>query len=292
MAALLTLPLRLSGIASIAPRYRALLCDVWGVLHDGLKPFAPAVDALQRFRGQGGVVLLLSNSPRLSSDIPAQLAHIGVPADTYDGIITSGDATKFLLERDHAGKRYFRIGPARDAGFFAALTLPGSGFEEADIIVCSGLVDDESETPADYQGLLVHALKRNLPFICVNPDIIVYKGEKQLYCAGALAQIYESMGGESIYAGKPHRPIYDLSFARLAQLKGINIERQAIVAVGDGLKTDILGAAAAGIGAVFVTAGIHEDELHHAPGEEDVLLADFLAQAGIQPDGVLHHLCW
>ncbi len=292
MAALLTLPLRLSGIARVAPRYRALLCDVWGVLHDGLKPFAPAVDALQRFRSQGGVVLLLSNSPRLSSDIPAQLAHIGVPADTYDGVITSGDATKFLLERDYAQKRYFRIGPERDAGFFSALGLRQARFEEADIIVCSGLVDDENETPADYQNQLMQALKRNLPFVCVNPDIIVHKGEKQLYCAGALAQIYETMGGESIYAGKPHRPIYDLSFARLAQIKGANIERQAIVALGDGLKTDILGATAAGIGAIFVTGGIHEDELHQLPGKEDVLLADFLAQAGIQPDGVLHHLCW
>jgi HAD superfamily hydrolase (TIGR01459 family) len=286
------LPPQLEGIRSLADSRRAIFCDIWGVVHDGVRPYNAAVDALRRFRHGGGAVILLSNAPRLSADVPAQLAHIGVPSDSYDGIVTSGDATCALLNQRHAGKRYVRLGPQRDGAFFSALDLKEVQLTDADLIVCSGLADDENETPDDYREFLIQALARDLLFVCANPDIVVDKGEKKLFCAGALAVRYEAMGGKTLYAGKPHRPIYELAFERLAAVLPSPCTPAAVIAIGDGLKTDILGAEAAGIEAILITGGIHAEELHAAHRDESELLEKFLEAGGIEPHAVMRLLRW
>ena len=275
-----TIPL-IDGLGALAGRYDAILCDIWGVLHNGRESFRPASDALVAFRRQGGSVILVSNAPRPNTPIREQVLALGVAPDAFDAIVTSGDVTIGLIaERGDAPVHH--IGPERDLSLFeAAAARTGArprlvGPEAASYVLCTGLFNDERETPADYAGRLAALAARRLPFVCANPDLVVHRGAVVIYCAGALAEAYEAIGGQAIYAGKPHAPIYEAALARIAAVRGGRIERARVLAIGDALRTDLAGAAAMGLDALFVADGIHRDELDGpgaAPGALERLFA-------------------
>ncbi|WP_244505535.1 TIGR01459 family HAD-type hydrolase [Methyloceanibacter stevinii] len=206
----------IESIREIGGSRRVWFVDIWGVMHNGRDAFPDASAATCAFREQGGVVILLSNSPRPSPDLQAQLRLIGVPDEAYDATVSSGDLTRHELAK-HKGARVFHLGPERDLPIFheadVTLTRP-----DAELIVCSGLFDDQVETPEDYVDLLTSLAARDVPMICANPDHKVESGNRLIYCAGALAAAYESLGGDVVYAGKPHRPVYDLRSRPLRRL--------------------------------------------------------------------------
>jgi len=255
------------SLAAISQDYDALYCDLWGCLHDGKTAFPEAVTALQAFRGKGGKVLLLTNAPRPKPSIVNQLDRIGVPRDAYDEVVSSGDAAQYALITGAVGRKVFHLGPEKDNSFFTELSedlLPIAASEtpitrvplaEAEGIVCTGLLDDLTETPDDYRATLLYAKTKGMKLLCANPDLVVDFGDKRIYCAGAIAQAYDAMGGRSLYFGKPHPPIYDLARRRLSALPGASDDPR-ILAIGDGIATDIAGAAGEGLDAVFVTGGI------------------------------------
>lgn len=250
-----TVPL-ITAIGELGSEYRAWLVDIWGVMHNGRATFDSAVAATRAFRSSGGIVVLLSNSPRPSEGVQAQLRGLGIPDDAYDATVTSGDLTRHELAK-HEGARVYHLGPERDQPIFDGMDVHLVEKDTAELIVCSGLVDDETETPGDYIGLLADLVARNLPMICANPDHRVERGSELVYCAGALAAIYEEMGGSVVYAGKPHRPIYDLALKCITDLAGEPVPRIEILAIGDGVNTDMEGAASFGMDAVFVASGLH-----------------------------------
>lgn len=250
-----TIPL-IRAIAELGSEYRAWLVDIWGVLHNGHSTFGGAIAATRAFRASGGIVVLLSNSPRPSEGVQAQLRGLGVPDDAYDATVTSGDLTRHELAK-HAGARVYHLGPERDRPIFDGMDVQLVDKDSAELIVCSGLFDDETETPGDYMGLLTELVGHKLPMICANPDHRVERGSELVYCAGALAAIYEEMGGSIVYAGKPHRPIYELALKCITELAGAPIPRSEILAIGDGVNTDMEGAASFGVDAVFVASGLH-----------------------------------
>jgi len=245
----------ISGLGHIADDYDAALVDIWGVIHNGREGFPDAVDALQRFREERGPVVLISNSPRPSIAIPAQFDEVGVPHNIYDAIVTSGDATIDELARRAPGPA-FKLGPERDDKLYENLALNFTELEHAKFITCTGLFDDDNETPDDYTELLGQARELNIPMVCANPDIRVKKGDKLIYCGGALAQAYEDMGGEVIYAGKPYEAIYRLSRAWLKELTGYELDRSRVLAIGDNIHTDLLGAQNQNYDALFVADGL------------------------------------
>ena len=279
-------PQLLSSIAPLADGYDAWICDIWGVMHNGVQAFSGAVDACRRFRERGGVVLLLSNAPRPAPSVQAQIDGFGVPREAYDGILTSGDLTRKLIsERAHL--RLFHLGPARDKPMFDGLELRLAAAEEADLVICSGLYNDETETPADYTAMLEPLARRGIPMICANPDLTVERGSRIVYCAGSLAAEYERLGGRVTYAGKPHLPIYEMAFERLGALRGDPVPRQRILAIGDGLRTDIRGAANAGIDSVFIASAIH------VTGELDRgAIAELFSGSDLSPIAALPALAW
>ncbi|MGE0408948.1 MAG: TIGR01459 family HAD-type hydrolase [Amphiplicatus sp.] len=273
---------RLSAIAS---GYDALFCDAWGVIHDGVAVFEGVAEALTRFRRTRGPVVILTNAPRPSSIIPAQLDRLGLPRAAYDAVVTSGDAVRAEISARLPAPA-FRLGPEKDDALYHGLAIDFAPLEEARFVICTGLVDDARETPEDYRALLEAMAARALPMICANPDIVVRWGGRLIYCAGALAQIYEALGGAVVYGGKPHRPIYDLAMKRVAGIGGRAIAPARILAIGDGVKTDIAGANAQGLGAVFVAGagGVH-DGAADAAGET-------LALSGVEAVAVMESLKW
>ena len=246
----------ISGLGDIAEDYDALLCDIWGVIHNGRVPYHEACAALERFRADRGPVILISNSPRPSVAIPEQFAKIGVPGELYDAIVTSGDATIDELSRRAPGPA-FKLGPERDDVIYESLEMHFSDLEDAAFISCTGLFDDDSETPDDYVELLTQAREQGLPLVCANPDVKVKRGDKIIYCGGALAQLYEQLGGEVIYAGKPHEPIYRLSRAWLSEVAGYDIHRDRVLAIGDNIFTDLMGAQQEDYDCLFIADGLH-----------------------------------
>lgn len=249
-------PLILSGLSEIAGHYDALICDVWGVLHNGVVAFEPAVEALRRFRTERGKVVLLSNAPRPPECIVPQLHQFGVPDECYDAIVTSGGAARDELVRlAHGGELKLKhIGPDRDYAVFEGLKIRLAEPEEADVALCTGLYDDEVETPDDYRDLLARMKARGLTMICANPDILVPRGGKLIHCAGGIARAYERIGGKVSYYGKPHPPIYAGAIAAAG-------EGARILVVGDALETDIAGANTMGLDALFVAHGLHKDDI-------------------------------
>jgi HAD superfamily hydrolase (TIGR01459 family) len=253
---------QIAGLGEVSDRYDAILCDIWGVLHDGLASFTQASDALVSFRRRGGVVVLMSNAPRPSPLIERQVLKLGVSPDAFDAVVTSGDVTIGLMEQQ-AGDQVLHIGPERDLPLFDAalerddvrprLVSP----EEAQYVLCTGLRSDETETLDDYQSELSALAKRRMTMICANPDIVIHRGDTLIQCAGALARRYEELGGSVIYAGKPYGPIYDQALKLAGRARSAPIENHRALAIGDGMKTDILGARQAGLDALFVTGGIH-----------------------------------
>ncbi len=276
----------LSSIAALASDYDAWICDVWGVLHNGVRAFPAPVDACRRFRQAGGRVLLLSNAPRPAASVRDQLAALEVPDDAYDAVLTSGDLTRKLIGAE-PGRRVFHLGPARDVPMFDGLDVRLTAADAADLVVCSGLWNDDVDTPADYTPLLAPLARRGVPMICANPDLTVERGSRLVYCAGALAAEYERLGGSVTYAGKPHLPIYQLAFERLADLRGAPLDRARILAIGDGVRTDIRGAAAAGLDSVFVASGVH------VTGALDAVAVERLFSGSAdRPIAVLPALAW
>ncbi|MCB1366270.1 MAG: TIGR01459 family HAD-type hydrolase [Rhodobacteraceae bacterium] len=276
--------------APIAGRYRAAFVDLWGCLHNGYKPFPEAVAALEGFRARGGIVILLTNSPRPRPSVIRQLDKIGVPRDLYHDIAASGDASQFALASGAVGNRVYHLGPERDLGFFADLPTDVLGdqviervaLEYATGIVCTGLFDDDTETPEDYRATLLYAKTKGLKLLCTNPDLIVDKGDKRIYCAGALARAYEDMGGTSLYYGKPHPAIYDLARDRLAAIG--DIANSEIICIGDGIATDIAGAMAEDMDSLFITGGLAAAETGTVDGKPDAgKLTAFLDRHMLSP---------
>jgi HAD superfamily hydrolase (TIGR01459 family) len=282
----------ITRLAEIAPNYTAVFCDLWGCLHNGKEPYAAAVAALRAFRAQGGTVLLLTNSPRPKPSVIAQLDRIGVPRDAWDEIVSSGDATQIALAQGAIGPKVHHIGAAKDDSFFTDYpsdiadqmrTITRVPMDQADGILCTGLSDDTVETPDDYRGKLLLGKTLGLTMLCANPDLIVDLGETRLYCAGALAAEYDSMGGKTMYFGKPHPPIYDLARRKLAEMTGTDDHR--ILCIGDGIGTDIRGAAGEGLDALFVTGGIATAEFGDDPAQPDpARLTSWLAAQELSPE--------
>ena len=293
----MSLPPIIDHFAPLAGGYDVVLSDVWGVVHNGVAATPEACDALERFRANGGTVVLITNAPRPGEVVArTMLDRLGVPRAAYDGIVSSGDVTRALVAA-RAGKRLFHIGPPRDLPMFEGLDAPVAPLESADYAVCSGLTDDTVETPQDYHELIERMRARDLTMICANPDVVVERGDKLVYCAGALADLYAAAGGEVIYAGKPYRPIYDqaLAIAQAAhglQENGGPLDHHRVVAIGDSVRTDLKGAAAFGVDCVFVTAGIHAEELGSRDNPSTSALSDIFAAAGLFPKAVMRRLTW
>lgn len=264
------------GLAEVTGGYDAVFCDVWGVVHDGIAKSPAAEAALRQARRDGLTVVLLTNSPRPRAGVEGQLDALGFSRDAYDAVVTSGDATRALIAQ--AEGPVLHVGLPRDLDLFAGLDLDLAGEEAARTVVVTGLVDDERETPDDYRALLGRLAARGLPMVCANPDIVVHRGERLIHCAGALGAEYVKLGGTVHLAGKPHAAIYDVARARLPALPGGRAPR--ILAIGDGLFTDVKGANAAGADCLFVTHGIHRDELE-AFAHDAMLLADNLGTRGL-----------
>jgi HAD superfamily hydrolase (TIGR01459 family) len=277
--------------SALAVQYDAVLSDVWGVIHNGVAATATACDALIRFRQQGGTVILITNAPRPGEVVLRFLDKLAVPRDAYDGIVSSGDVTRAVMAR-RPDKAVFHIGPERDLPIFDGLGLRFVALEQADYVVCTGLANDEVETPESYRDMLNAVRSRGLFMLCGNPDLVVERGDKLIYCAGALADLYAELGGEVLYAGKPHRPIYDLALERIAGLRGGTPALPRVLAIGDSVRTDLKGASDRGIDCLFVTAGIHAEELgdRHAPSL--AALTKMFADAGVAPKAVTQKLVW
>jgi HAD superfamily hydrolase (TIGR01459 family) len=280
----------INGLAEVADRYDSILCDIWGVVHNGRAAFPQAVDALVQFRARGGRVVLITNAPRPKDVIFPQLDRLGVPRDAYDDIVTSGDATRAELALRAPGP-FFKLGPDKDLGLWEDLTLNFTALEDARFIACTGLVDDLTETPDDYHDLLARAAALGLDMICANPDIVVQFGDRLIYCAGALAELYERLGGRVVMAGKPFAAIYRLAFGRLAELAG-PIEPGRVLAVGDGVKTDVKGAAQAGLDCLFVATGIHGDDVLGPDGLDPARIDAALSREQVRAAWSATGLAW
>jgi len=285
------LPPLLSKFAEIAPDYDVLLCDVWGVIHNGVAAFAPACDALMRMRARGGVVVLITNAPRPSEQVARQLERLHVPREAYDAIVSSGDVTRGVIVERH-GQSLHHLGPERDRSIFTGLNLRFAPLESADYVVCTGLEDDEVEGPEDYRTRLEAMLARELFMVCGNPDVVVERGPTLVYCAGAIADLYATMGGEVLYAGKPYRPIYDLALAKAEAASGRELASNRVLAVGDSVRTDFKGARTVGVDFLFVTSGIHAEELGGRERPDTAALTATFTAAGGIPKAVMRELRW
>lgn len=269
-------------------RYPALLCDVWGVVHNGETHFPAAATALSQARANGQVVVMITNSPRLSADVIAQMRLIGVPEGCFDKVVSSGDVTRDLIAE--GPKKVFHLGPDRDANIYDGLEVELVEEFEAQAVVCTGLFDDEIETPEDYRDQLRRFRARNLPFVCANPDIVVERGERLIWCAGALARDYGQLGGRTLIAGKPHAPIYRAALKAASQIAGRELNRSEVLAIGDGMMTDIKGAADNGFDVLYVSGGIHARDYGDPLAPDPDLLAAFLAKYGYRPVAVMPRL--
>jgi HAD superfamily hydrolase (TIGR01459 family) len=275
----------LSGLSEIAHDHDALICDVWGVLHNGDKALPAACAALKTFKETQGPVVLLTNAPRPAKDVETLFVEkYGVPLDCYDAIVTSGAATRDdLAERAKTHRlALLHIGRDLDESIFEGLNVVSVDVDNAEIVLCSGLYDDDAETPADYVELLAKVKARNLPMICANPDWQVQRGGRLVYCAGAVANEYEKIGGEVIYYGKPKTAIYN--YVRAAT-KGA----KKPLAIGDGMHTDIKGANAAGIEALFIADGVHGEDVTELTERH---MAELFARAGVHAKAAMRALVW
>lgn len=256
----------LQSLAEVSARYDVLLCDLWGCVHNGVAPFPAAVAALQGFRGQGGRVVLITNAPRPARFVAEGLDRMGVPREAWDAIVTSGDAAQDAMFAGAVGRRLWHLGPQKDDGFFTEIPPEWQGrshielvpFDQAEGIVCTGPFDELNEVPEDYRARFLAAKTRGLPMLCANPDVVVDMGETRIYCAGALAALYEDMGGRALYFGKPHPPIYDMARRRMAEF-GLTDDSR-VLAVGDGINTDVAGAMGENLDVLFVSGGLAAEQ--------------------------------
>jgi HAD superfamily hydrolase (TIGR01459 family) len=281
----------LHSVEEIGRSYDAWLVDLWGVMHNGETAFESAIMACERYREQGGIVILLSNAPRPWPSVRRQIAEYGVPSDIDDGMVTSGDVTRAMIAAN-SNRNFFHLGPDRDFAVFEGLEVNRVKLEQADIVVLTGLYDDTNETAEDYRQLLTQIKERDLPMICANPDIKVERGEDVIYAAGAIAALYEELGGNVAYAGKPYRPIYDLAMAKINELAGRDISAGQILAIGDGINTDIKGAIEAGIDPLFIPSGVHVDGHNADKSLSTSEIAAIFEGKGFKPIAAIMQLQW
>jgi HAD superfamily hydrolase (TIGR01459 family) len=284
-AAAMTAPKLAAGLSDLAASYDALLCDVWGVIHNGRESFPAACAALARYRERHGPVVLISNSPRPCGPVIEQLDGLGVPREAWSHVVTSGDATRLLLAERAPGPAW-KIGPTRDDALYEGLGVEFSDLEHARFISVTGPYDDENDEPADYRDRFCAAIERDLELICANPDIVVQRGEKLIYCGGALAQLYTSLGGRVTMAGKPYPAIYQLSLAKT------EADPSRVLCIGDGLPTDIRGANARRLDVLFVASGIHGGETIGPDGLNVPAVEDLLRQDGLTATYAIADLVW
>ncbi|MFG1391981.1 TIGR01459 family HAD-type hydrolase [Xanthobacter agilis] len=285
-------PPLIAGLSAFAADYDLILCDVWGVIHNGVHAFPAACAALEQARAGGATAVLVSNAPRPNTAIIAMLDGFGVPRTSYDAIVTSGDVTRTLLSA-RGRVNVFHLGPERDLSTYDGLDIALGPLEAADLVVCTGLFDDNVETPDDYADMLAQMKARSLPFICANPDLVVERGASLVYCAGAIAKAYEDIGGEAVYCGKPYRPIYETALGLATALRGGRLDTARVLGIGDALRTDIAGANAAGFDSLFIAGGIHAAELKAADGAvPDSASLAALFDGHAHPRGVMPRLAW
>lgn len=277
-------PPLVAGLHALAGDYRALLCDVWGVIHDGVHAYPEATAALAAFRAGGGEVVLLTNAPRPKSAVVAQLDRFGVTRDAYDHVVTSGEVARSLLA-EQPGARVHHVGPERDVSLYDGLPISLVDEGACSLISCTGLVDDTTETPDDYAASIRRWRARELPLLCANPDIVVERGDRLVWCAGAIADRYRAAGGEATVVGKPYPAIYRAALARLGG-------SGAVLALGDGIDTDVRGAVAAGLDVVFVTGGIHWAAFGHRATPDLTAVHAFLAKSGLAARALMTRLTW
>ncbi len=276
----------LSGVAKFSENRKAWFCDVWGVLHDGLSAFAPAVEACRIFRKRGGEVILISNSPRPSTPVLDHMASLGVPPDCFDALVTSGDVTRTFIQA-YLGEPLFHLGPERDGPLFEGLTVKFAPPAEAQVIVCTGFFHEEWEVPEDYDGLLTAFAARGVPMICANPDLYVERGSRLLPCSGLLAERYAALGQTVIQAGKPYPPIYEAAMRELSR----PLPENQILAIGDGISTDIKGASAQGIDSIYIASRVHMGDAQHG-GADRELFDRLFAGRPFRPAAAMYQLRW
>ena len=254
------LPPTIANAGDLLSQYDVLFCDVWGVVHNGRTAYVEGCEALQRFRQSGGTVVLVSNAPRRAPVVAKVLAEKDVPENCWDAIVPSGDQAVAYARR-HKLSLVHHIGPDRDLDVFDDSGLERVPLDDAEAIFCTGLIRDREETGEDYRARLLPALERKLTLICANPDLVVDVGGTLLPCAGAIAKVYEDMGGDVFWAGKPFATAYDAAEEKAAELRGMKVEKSRILAIGDSVRTDIAGAVGYGIDALFIGQGIHREAI-------------------------------
>lgn len=282
---------RINGLSALANNYDAVLCDVWGVVHNGVNAFDGAVTALTEFKKTGKPTFLLTNAPRPNAQVLQQLSKLEIPhSTTFDKVVTSGDVTRGLVEKiDHP---IFHIGTKFDKSIFTGLDVKLVDWCEAGSVICTGLYDDFNETPDDYEELLKNLKSRDLTFICANPDMVVEHGGIMRWCAGALAKKYQEIGGKTIIVGKPHAPVYEHAHALLNKFAGRKLQKTKILAIGDGINTDIAGALGYGMDVVYISAGIHSADYGDADNPDEEKLQQFLKTNNVNPVAWMPRLAW
>ena len=290
----MTHPNLLNGLADVAGDYDAVLCDIWGVIHNGRQHFPTAYEAIRNFKATRGPVVLISNSPRPRDDLIKQLASLGILEDGFSEVISSGDATREYLKKFAPQGPAWRIGDPREQALYDGIDIDLRGTPQtAAFISCSSPFDDENDSLDQYEHAFTIAAARGITMICANPDKVVQRGDKIIMCAGSLAELYEKLGGTVIMAGKPYAPIYELCYQALERLTGKPVDGARILAIGDGLPTDILGANRQELDVVFIAAGIHAVAATNADGVlEPMLLEALLDEAGAQAKYVTTALRW
>ncbi|MBY5341965.1 TIGR01459 family HAD-type hydrolase [Rhizobium leguminosarum] len=271
---------RIENFSEISGHYDVVLCDVWGVVHNGVDPFPKAAAALEAARDSGLAVVLITNSPRLSWQVVEQLRQIGVPDSAYDRIVTSGDVTRGLIAE--GPKTVFLLGPERDKALLEGIGVERRPAGEAQSLVCTGFFDDETEKPEDYTDMLLDFKARDVPMICANPDLIVERGHRIIPCAGAMAAHYEQLGGKTRIAGKPHRPIYEATLAAARELRG-DFPVDRVLAIGDGMPTDVRGALNYGLDLLYISGGIHAKEYTLNGETDEAILKAYLEREKAAP---------
>lgn len=279
----------ISALSDVASCYDALFVDLWGCVHNGVTAFPDAVAALKAYRAGGGAVVLVTNAPRPRDDVARQIAGMGVPEDAWDSIATSGDSARVAMFQGAIGQKVWFMGSAAtDTSFFeppkvlgAPVEISRVPLEEAEGIACCGPFDPQAD-PAVNRPEFLYAKQKGLKLLCANPDIVVDRGEAREWCAGALARLYTEMGGESLYFGKPHPPIYDLARRRLAEL-GRGVADTRVLAIGDGIQTDVAGAMGEDIDSLFITGGLAAAQTKTSQQPEPDALRDFLEKEKSSP---------
>ncbi len=285
------LPPIIDGLASIADRYDLVFTDVWGVLHNGMRAHPLACEALVNIRKRGVPVILITNAPRQAPVIVGQLDRLGVPRAAYDAVVTSGDVSRDYM-RARPGEPVHHVGPQRDLVVFEGIDTRLGPIEDASHVVCTGLIDDRTETPDDYQERLARMKARDLFFLCGNPDKVVEVGHDLIFCAGALGDRYQSLGGEVLYAGKPYEPAYDACWGYAERILGRRPDPSRVLAIGDAMRTDVAGAIRMGLDCLFLAEGIHAEILLGPDGIKPEGLAALIAETGQHPRHVMRKLAW